>query len=199
MILALSSLSTQGVWVLSDERAQTLIDSEVWQDNESSGLSIEIGRRFDTLLARNHLQPKDITKVFGVSGPGAFTGLRMGAAFLQGLARALGITLKKIPTYDLHGEPFYIPLRHHKVASLDLPEAQKSQMEFYALKSAQDFSIAVPDIHSTVWGLKDKALWPSAIELFRALRHNIDSIEKFEIVYGSAPKISVPKSQVAAK
>ena len=49
-------------------------------------------------LAENGKTFKDITEITFMSGPGSFTGLRIGAAIVNTLASELGI-----PLYDHHG------------------------------------------------------------------------------------------------
>ena len=57
-------------------------------------------------LEENHKTWQDITKITFFSGPGSFTGLRIGAAVVNTLAHEL-----KIPLYDHHGaqHPVIIP------------------------------------------------------------------------------------------
>lgn len=57
-------------------------------------------------LQENNKDFKDITKITFMSGPGSFTGLRIGAAVVNTLAHELNI-----PLYDHHGtkHPIIIP------------------------------------------------------------------------------------------
>ena len=57
-------------------------------------------------LAKNHKSFKDITEITFMSGPGSFTGLRIGASIVNTLANELNI-----PLYDHHGHahPIIIP------------------------------------------------------------------------------------------
>jgi tRNA threonylcarbamoyl adenosine modification protein YeaZ/ribosomal-protein-alanine acetyltransferase len=52
------------------------------------------------LLAAQGLAPSDVTLLAVVTGPGSFTGLRVGVAAVQGLALAGGIRAIGIPTLD---------------------------------------------------------------------------------------------------
>lgn len=51
-----------------------------------------------TKLAENHLEFKDLEKITFMSGPGSFTGLRIGAAIINTVAQELNI-----PLYDHFG------------------------------------------------------------------------------------------------
>ena len=50
-------------------------------------------------LVENHADWRDITEITFFSGPGSFTGLRIGSAVVNALAHELDI-----PLYDHHGE-----------------------------------------------------------------------------------------------
>lgn len=56
--------------------------------------------RLEALLARLGLDVKSLDRVAVLSGPGSFTGLRAGTAFARGLARARGIPLITIGTFE---------------------------------------------------------------------------------------------------
>ncbi|MBO7131762.1 hypothetical protein J6V85_00660 [Candidatus Saccharibacteria bacterium] len=56
-------------------------------------------------LAENHKTFTDITEITFMSGPGSFTGLRIGAAIVNTLASELNI-----PLYDHHGKQHKIIL-----------------------------------------------------------------------------------------
>jgi tRNA threonylcarbamoyladenosine biosynthesis protein TsaB len=56
-------------------------------------------------LAENDADWQDISEITFMSGPGSFTGLRIGAAIVNTLASEL-----KVPLYDHHGEKHKIIL-----------------------------------------------------------------------------------------
>ena len=61
-------------------------------------LSREIERAAAGLLADRGATVRDLEAVLLADGPGSFTGLRIGAAFAKGLARALGVPLLTAPS-----------------------------------------------------------------------------------------------------
>lgn len=57
-------------------------------------------------LARAHVAAGDLTRVAVTVGPGSFTGLRVGIAAAQGIARASGAATIGVPTTDVAAWPF---------------------------------------------------------------------------------------------
>ena len=63
----------------------------------------------DKMMNMAEVQPEELTAIAIASGPGSFTGLRIGAATAKGLALALDIPIVPVPTleglaYNLSGE-----------------------------------------------------------------------------------------------
>jgi len=63
--------------------------------------TVELASAVDRMLKRQGLGPGDL-KALGVAlGPGSFTGLRIGLAFIKGIAYARQIPIVGIPTLDI--------------------------------------------------------------------------------------------------
>jgi tRNA threonylcarbamoyladenosine biosynthesis protein TsaB len=61
-------------------------------------LSRDIGAIVAGLLLARGVTPSELTGILVADGPGAFTGLRIGAAFAKGMCRALGVPLLTAPS-----------------------------------------------------------------------------------------------------
>ena len=87
MILVIdTSSTTAAIATLNGERSETLV-------------SARSGELRATL--RQIARDKTITKVAVVTGPGSFTGLRVGVSFAVGLAMGLRVPIVPLPTLDL--------------------------------------------------------------------------------------------------
>ncbi len=80
-----------------------LLDGAVFGDDSSHLL--ELGRTLDLLLTEQGLDACDIERVALVVGPGSFTGLRIGMAFVKGLYAGLGMDVVTIGTLTLLALP----------------------------------------------------------------------------------------------
>lgn len=92
----------------------------------------------DDLLRLNRIDKRDLGLIAVGSGPGSFTGIRIGIATAKGLARAIGCPLIGVPTLDAlaHGAlPAQIPI-------MPVIDARKSEI-FCALYSP-DGSLTTP-------------------------------------------------------
>lgn len=77
-----------------------------WQSRNNH--SVELMPALDRMLAQQGVDPERLTAVAVASGPGSFTGLRIGMSVAKGLAQAQGIPILGVPTLDVlvvpHGE-----------------------------------------------------------------------------------------------
>jgi tRNA threonylcarbamoyl adenosine modification protein YeaZ len=73
--------------------------------------SLEAGARLDLPnLYREQFSGHRLTKVAVATGPGSFTGLRVGVSFGLGLAMGLGIPILPLPTLDLQAARSDLPV-----------------------------------------------------------------------------------------
>ena len=190
MILCLSLVSSHGAWALLSSDASQVHRFETWTDTESTGLSAGLDSALSRLL---NGQPLSIVSRIGVvSGPGAFTGLRIASSYAQGLHRSLGVPLFGIPTYDLIGRPFYLPMQHQKARHLTQADLAQAPMECLHVSgsSPEQVSTERPTGHGNelVLGLKDSSAWPSSEQLRAGAAKNLST--SLQIQYGLEPKIS---------
>ncbi|MFA5853368.1 MAG: tRNA (adenosine(37)-N6)-threonylcarbamoyltransferase complex dimerization subunit type 1 TsaB [Spirochaetales bacterium] len=106
----------------------------VAKDNGSMKLSAESGfRHSETLLpaiegclSESGLELKDIELIACTSGPGSFTGLRIGMSTAKGLSLALGIPWVGVPTLDC------IAFGHEKPGCMTVPVLDARKNRLYA-------------------------------------------------------------------
>ena len=82
------------------------LDSQEYRYNFDRDLAEKLLKYIHDKLQENGKDFDDITEITFMSGPGSFTGLRIGATIVNTLAQELGI-----PLYDHHGKkhPIIIP------------------------------------------------------------------------------------------
>jgi len=67
--------------------------------------TVELLPAIDRLIARGGVQMDDLSAVFVCTGPGMYTGLRVGVSVAQGLARALGLPALGVGRLELDAYP----------------------------------------------------------------------------------------------
>src|SRR5665213_4553434 len=77
-------------------RADGVVDSSI--DDIAQGHAELLFPRLDALLARNEVTYADLDRVAVTTGPGSFTGLRIGLSAARGLGLALDIPVLGIPS-----------------------------------------------------------------------------------------------------
>ena len=93
------------------------LDDKEYRYNFPNDLAEKLLKFIHDKLTENHKTWQDITEITFMSGPGSFTGLRIGAAVVNTLAKELNI-----PLYDHHGKkhPIIIP-EYSRPANISKP------------------------------------------------------------------------------
>ncbi len=94
-ILAIDTATSTAVVALGEPDG-SLIDERAWRVGSRHGEELLAG--IDELLAGRSLAPEALGAVVVGTGPGAFTGLRVGLATAKGLAHGLGLPLVGVST-----------------------------------------------------------------------------------------------------
>ena len=94
MILAIDSATRTASIALYDQTG--LVAEESWRSNNNH--SVELMPAITRQIERQGLTMQDLTGVAIASGPGSFTGLRIGMSTAKGLCLALQIPIIGIPT-----------------------------------------------------------------------------------------------------
>jgi tRNA threonylcarbamoyl adenosine modification protein YeaZ len=97
LLLAIDSATTRVVVALG-ERDGTLIDATDWPAGYRHGETLLPA--IDDLLARTDTERTSLAAIVVGTGPGAFTGLRVGIATAKGLAHGLGLPIIGVSTAE---------------------------------------------------------------------------------------------------
>jgi tRNA threonylcarbamoyladenosine biosynthesis protein TsaB len=100
---------------------------------------LALGRAVDRLLVSNHLAPARVDRLAVVVGPGSFTGLRIGLAFVKGFHAARGADVVPIDSLRLLARPLLAT--HARVCSLI--DARRAQVYAAVYARAGDAERAV--------------------------------------------------------
>lgn len=96
MLLAVDT-STQTIGIAIYDYPQVIAEMQ-WQSKNHH--TVELAAAVKDLLTKCSLSPTDLTLLVVALGPGTFTGLRIGLAFVKGLALSLHIPIIGVPTFD---------------------------------------------------------------------------------------------------
>lgn len=96
MLLAVDT-STQTLGIALYDENRVLAES-LWQSRARH--TVELAPAVDRMLKQNNLTAADLTGLVAATGPGSFTSLRVGLAFIKGIAVALKIPVAGIPSLD---------------------------------------------------------------------------------------------------
>lgn len=102
MLLAIDTSSVYASVALFDEGG--LVAEETWQARRRH--DDHLFPAIERLLLVTARTPSAITRVAVAIGPGSFTGVRVGIAAAQGIARASSAALVGVPTCDVAAHPF---------------------------------------------------------------------------------------------
>lgn len=95
----------------------------------------------DRLLKTNSLSPGDLSAISVSSGPGSYTGLRVGNSTAKAMAYALGIPLLAVPTlYALA----HAALKQHPRANFAMPMLDARRNEVYTALYDNDLNEIIP-------------------------------------------------------
>jgi tRNA A37 threonylcarbamoyladenosine modification protein TsaB len=183
-LLALSMTSSQALMALFNEAATECLAMVQWNNLGGTELAESLEDKFAALMVQ--APGVKIAKVFGVEGPGSFTGLRVSSAFLKGIATALRIPLVGIPSYELYAENFAFSLRPAKAIKMTLEECVAKEFKFLEVYPDKVEISERPQCKKVV-GLIDDPLWPSLDELQRGVQ-NCLAKNSFNLNYGYTPE-----------
>lgn len=90
MLLGIRTDSPVAEFCLYDTKGRQ-IDSMLWEANRELARLLLV--KIDEFLEKNDLKLKDITGLFVYTGPGSFTGLRIGITVMNTLAYSLNVPI----------------------------------------------------------------------------------------------------------
>lgn len=113
MLLAIDTATRQISLALHD--GQILIAEHTWPSENKH--TVQLAPAISRLLEQCGLTPKDLTAFAVATGPGSFTGLRIGVAAAKGMAGAVKAPLVGIGTLDVAAAGYPGGLSHALVAA----------------------------------------------------------------------------------
>ncbi len=110
--------------------------------NEGMNHTALLTPAIDLLLAKENLSPADLSAIAVSSGPGSYTGLRVGSATGKAMAYALDKPLIAIPTLKMLASAAF---DRHPEAQYALPMIDARRNEVYAALYDRSFQVIWPD------------------------------------------------------
>jgi len=103
VLLALDTSTDMSGIALHD--GQRVLAEYVWRTRAHH--TVELAPEIALMMGRNHVEAENLTALAAATGPGSYTGLRIGVALAKGLALAHNLPLVGIPTMDIlaRGQP----------------------------------------------------------------------------------------------
>jgi tRNA threonylcarbamoyladenosine biosynthesis protein TsaB len=96
MLLAVdTSTQTLGLALYDGSRVPA---ESIWQSRARH--TVELASAVDRMMKQTGLAPADLTGLAVATGPGSFTSLRVGIAFIKGMALGLKIPIAGVPSLD---------------------------------------------------------------------------------------------------
>jgi tRNA threonylcarbamoyladenosine biosynthesis protein TsaB len=140
MLLAIdTSTQTIGIALYDDP---VVIGELQWRSMHHH--TVELTTSVELLMKRCGVKPADLDLLVVATGPGTFTGLRIGLAFAKGLALSLHIPIVGVPTFDALAAAQ--PLAEHPMAVL-LPAGRgRLAMGWYEVKDSKWQSTSKPEV-----------------------------------------------------
>lgn len=107
MLLAIDTATRLLSIALADEH-RTYAE---WSWYSANHHTVELAPHVEQLMHQSQVSPADLTALAVVTGPGSFTGLRIGMSYAKGLALARSVPLVGIPTLEVvaAGQPILGP------------------------------------------------------------------------------------------
>jgi hypothetical protein len=196
--IALSLVSSKGMMAFGSWQNQgpKVLFLDEWKSADNTGLSSDIiasWRRLESLLG-DRFSSINVHELYVVSGPGSFTGIRVGASFAAGVAFGLGIPAYSINTFDLFGDPVGIPIRAHLAQATSAENCAAANIEFMFQAEAGGVECRLPKQGELLLGIADAPPefkdWPCQSQLERGLKKAQSLKHPLEVNYGIGPKIS---------
>jgi tRNA threonylcarbamoyladenosine biosynthesis protein TsaB len=128
MALILSMETSTGICsVALHENSRLLVNAEVQQEQAHAS---QLALLIQDVMEKAKITPKEISAVAISSGPGSYTGLRIGASTAKGFCYSLNIPLVSIPTLDLIAKEAVEKIAES--SALFVPMIDAKRMEVYA-------------------------------------------------------------------
>ena len=147
--------------------------------------------RLDRELLRRIVRSGHVGKVAVASGPGSFTGLRVGASFGLGLAMGLGVPIVPLPTLDLQGARSDEPV----TAVVDAGRGRY----YYRVPGADTMlgeAVAIPATHPLVGNVADRRALVAAGHRFKPEEELRPFAEAARRLIETAPEVPYRSLQI---
>ncbi len=153
VVLALDTTTRAGsVAIARDDHVIALIEGDATRTHGE-----RLPDEMDAALRRASVGPRDLDLLVVASGPGAFTGLRIGLAAIQGLAMVLDVPVVGVSALDASAETAraQLAIEHAIVVWMD---AQRGEVFSAGYRAARSGEAAASPIAPPIVGLPDVVL-----------------------------------------